>query len=364
MQRDDSNQMFQLASAYKISAHKTRIFSYLRQEPIFPVTLELDITSKCTRTCPDCPSSRSSDFHQLSLKFVSNLLAALQGETRGLLLTGGEPTISPDFPAVVRLARKYGFQDIAVVTNGSLLHRDSVIDALISSVSTLRISLYDWEEGALGEIETVLRRIADLRGKIEKAESPLQIGVSALTSKDRAGILIKLAQAVRDAGAHWIYFHPRCTGWDAGCPAQVDQEGVYREIGEYQERLSPAEAFRVFVSQSRYTDTALEFDGYHAAHFLLVIGADGLNYLAPEVKYQPRHVLADVANDWGDDFLWRKSRMENIQTVKSGTYPALRSRHRGVLYNDFIERIRSRSLSPAEESILRSPENIRFPHIL
>lgn len=356
--------MFELASSYKISAHATKILSYLREEPIFPVTLELDITSKCTRKCPDCPSSRSSDFHHLSVRFISNLMASLEGETRGLLLTGGEPTISPDFAKVVKLARKYNFQDIAVVTNGSLLHLNSVVDALVSHVSTIRISLYDWEEGIEGEVETILKRITDLRAKIDQGKSPLKIGVSALTGKNRGKYLIKLSEAVRNSGAHWIYFHPRCIGWDSGSPEQINQEGVFNKIISYQDRLSSSDEFCTFICQDRYKDTSLEFNGYHAANFLLVIGADGLNYLAPEVKYQPQHVLTDVANDWKNNFLWSKRRIKKIQMVRSSSYPALKSRHRGVLYNDFIEKIRTNRLSRAEESLLQSPRKFRFPHIL
>ena len=291
-------------------------------------------------------------------------MASLQGQTKGLLLTGGEPTSSPLFADVVRMARKHGFLEIAVVTNGTLLHKNSVVDALVTYASTIRISLYDWDADSFSGINPVLDRIESLRKKIDREGSQLQIGVSALTSKEKKGILFELADSIRSAGAHWIYFHPTCTGWNFGRLAQVNQEGVLEEIENYQKSLPPADGFEAFVSRDRYLQTQLEFDTYHAAHFLLVIGADGLNYLGPEVKYQPQHVLSDVAGNWRGDFLWQRERLKRIRAVKSNSYPGLKSRHRGVFYNDFIERMLCGRLSSEERSILRSPQEFRFPHIL
>jgi hypothetical protein len=108
----------------------------------------------------------------------------------------------------------------------------------------------------------------------------------------------------------------------------------------------------------------LKFNGYHAAHFLLVIGADGKNYLGPEVKYQPHHVIADLGVRWRDDFLWEEQRLVRANFVNSRTYPAIQSRHRGVLYNHFIEQLK-RDEEPALTKLERaSVRGFLFPHIL
>ena len=354
----------EIASPFKVAFHKEKLTSYLRGESIFPATLELDITSKCTRMCADCPSSRSKNYHYLHLKFISNLMACLEGETKGLILTGGEPTSSPQFSNVLSLARERGFLEIAVVTNGSFLHEERVADSLVSHASAVRISLYDWGIDSCGGIKPILERIEALRSKIDRGKSPLQIGVSLLTLKEKTGCFFELAESVRSAGAHWIYFHPACIGWDLGRPTQVNQDGVLEKIEAYQKTLSTSDGFHAFVCRRRYLDTELEFNRYHAAHFLLVIGADGLNYLGPEVKYQPQYVLSDVASSWDSDFLWKRVRLERINSIKSNLYPALKSRHRGVLYNDLIERM-LRIRSPLEERfLLQKPEDFKFPHIL
>jgi hypothetical protein len=89
-----------------------------------------------------------------------------------------------------------------------------------------------------------------------------------------------------------------------------------------------------------------------------------MNYLGAEVKYQPKHIIADVAGDWKDNFLWDGTRLERMRGADSSTYPAIGSRHRGVLYNDFIERLmRSKEEAPGELSAVNR-DDVLFPHIL
>jgi cyclic pyranopterin phosphate synthase len=354
--------MPQIASPYKITDHRQKLEAYLRGEQILPATLELDISTACNRKCPKCPSTTRPRFSELSPGFIERLFARLQGETRGLLLSGGEPTLAPTFPEVLRLARKYGFADIAIVTNGSLLDKERVARALCSYASTIRVSVYDWTKERRRDLQATLRSMETLRSRIEREDSELQIGVSVLTTNENADSLHSIAREVASAGAHWVYFHPLCVRWDTGAPERVNQSGVLERIKECQREQS--DKFQIFTFADRYTDRKIEFSGYHAAHFLLVIGADGINYLGAEVKYHPRYIIADPINNWHDDFLWRGERLKRIEAISSQTYPAVNSRHRGVLYNQVIQDlINHRVRSCADLSTTRRETHL-FPHIL
>ena len=350
-----------VAAPEKIAYHRERLESYLRGEPVFPVTLELDITSQCTRACRDCPSSRSEFQHNLPFSFVENLLNSLEGRTRGLLMTGGEATMSPLFANTLALARKRGFEDIAVVTNGSLLQKPEVAEALLEHASTIRLSMYDWDHEGCRGIEPTLKRIEGLRELIDREKSPLKIGISALTADKLKGRFAEIADAVRNAGAHWIYYHPMCTGWNDGHLKPFDQSGVLDTIKDYRARMT--NGFEVFVCPSRYEQNDIEFNGYHAAHFLLVIGADGKNYLGAEVKYQDRFVMADVMGQWRSDFLHQPERLSRIAAVNSRTYSALKSRHRGVLYNDYVEKLKDET-SGSGRCERQNGVQFLFPNIL
>lgn len=350
----------EVASGYKIAAHRERLLAYLRGEAIFPVSLELDLTSRCSRTCRDCPSTRAREHWELTETFVKGLFAALGGNVPGLLLTGGEPTISPLFAGTLALAREQGFRDIAIVTNGSHLDRDSVRSALLAHASTIRVSLYDWEEAVFAGAELIFQRLEALRGMIDSTRSPLRIGVSALTSNKRLGRLRRLVETAVASGVHWVYFHPRCRHWNEGRPQPEDQEGVLEEIARLREEYSGR--IEIDVSIQRYQDSPLRFSGYHAAHFLMVVGADRKNYLGAEVKYHPDFVTADLGDGFADGFLWDSARLARIASHNHGNYRALGSRHRGVLYNDFIERLLEHE--PGAERILAAPPVFQYPHIL
>ncbi len=354
--------MSDIASTSKILYHKEKLESYLNNQSIFPATLELDLTSVCNRKCPSCASTTDLPTYNLNTLSIARLFDCLEGQTQGLLLTGGEPTMASNFSEVLGMARKYGFVDVVVVTNGTFISEGKVADALLTNASAVRVSLYDWSAKSCEELDPTLKRIEALRSWIEREGSQLQIGVSALTSKENADVLGEVARKARSAGAHWIYFHPLCARWDTGSPLRVDQAGVLKRIEECQ-AFQPHD-FGVFVFRDRYEENRIAFDGYHAAHFLLVIGADGMNYLGAEVKYQRQQIIADITDHWSPDFLWQSQRLQQIRTVTSQAYPAIGSRHRGVLYNHLIERLLSVSQKTSDDSSLHSDSTLLFPHIL
>jgi MoaA/NifB/PqqE/SkfB family radical SAM enzyme len=354
--------MPEIASAYKVAYHRQKLEAYLRNEQILPATVELDISSQCNRRCPFCPSTTSKYASMLDLGFIKRLFARLEGETKGLLLSGGEPTLSPIFPEVLRLAREYGFVDIAIVTNGGLLDKEEVAAALCAYASTVRVSIYDWTKEPRADLQATLRQIETLRSRVDREGSNLQIGVSALTSRENADTVPSITREASSAGAHWIYFHPMCIRWDVGAPERVDQSRVLEKIRECEEAQS--DKFQIFTFPDRYVERKIDFSGYHAAHFLLVIAADGINYLGAEVKYHPQFAIADLTKNWTDDFLWQEERLERIKSVNSRTYSALSSRHRGILYNHVIQDLINRGARSLDGISAIPTESYAFPHIL
>ena len=356
---EESAQMHELASASKLAWHRDKLLAYLRGEPIFPATIELDLTTECGRGCPICPSTTSPRSSHLHMHFVKRLFGWAEGHTQGLILSGGEPTLACTFHETLSLARVHGFTDVVVVTNGSRLEDRTVQAALLADASAVRVSLYDWTAQSLDGLAPTWKRIEDLRSLVEREGSSLQIGVSALTHHDNATVLGDVAQQASHAGAHWIYFHPMCVRWDVGAPERVDQSGVLAKIKECQKEQS--DAFRVFTFPDRYFERKIEFSGYHAAHFLLVIGADGMNYLGAEVKYHPQYIIADLTNNWRDDFLWNAERLNKIKSVDSRTYPAIASRHRGIMYSQIIQKLMDKGIRSLERP---AADTYLFPHIL
>ena len=268
----------QMYANHKMCLDHAKIEAYLAGKNIYPRTIEIDLINRCSRACPACPSAGSTmPPAVLTDRFVDRLLGILEGETHGVILSGGEPTISPYFAEIMRIARQRQFQEVAVITNGSELERPEIQAALLEYGTSVRVSLYDWYDG--DEPKTYffkqLERIAGLRRRVEETGSRLEIGVSLLTSRRRLPALLRAVGPAGGSGAHWVYFHPLCQNWLDGVPVQEDQAGVLPVLLSLRENAPPG--VNVYVPEQRYTSYPLVFTSFHAAHFLMQIGANGVN---------------------------------------------------------------------------------------
>lgn len=340
----------------KVAADREKVDAYLRGERIFPTTVELDLTQTCSRSCPGCPYSVARrPGHTLKLPFLERLFTVLGPHTPGIVFSGGEPTIVPHFPETTALARKSGFRQIAVISNGANIHQPRVQDALLENVTSIRVSMYDWQEGESEHFITTLRKIEGLRNRIEKEGSRLEIGASILTRTGLNHRYEAVGLRALAAGIDWLYFHPYCIDWEERRPKQADQAGVLEAI-EGLRATAPGDA-NIQVPVERYSLEPLFFEKLHGSHFLIQVGADGVNYAGPECKYEPEAALLDLNYHLEEDFLWHPQRLERIAGMNSDNYRFGGTKHRPVIFSAHIEKLKrqrdgracgAESASPAE----------------
>ncbi len=346
----------------KVAGEKQKIEAYLKGEQIFPTTVEMDLTQRCTRACPGCPyASKRTQGLTLELPFLDRLFSILGVDTPGLVLSGGESTIVPHFPETTALARKKGFKEIAVISNGGHTHKTTVQDALLEDVTSIRISLYDWQENESKYFIETLEKIERLRNRIEKEGSSLEIGASMLTRKELNHRYESVGLQALNAGVHWLYFHPYCINWETGYPIQADQTGVLDAI-ENLKRIAPPDA-NIQVPVDRYSKKPLYFEKLHGAHFLIQIGADGINYAGPECKYDKNAELLNLNEYLEDDFLWHPQRLKRLDELNSDNYDFIGTKHRPPMFSDYIQKlIQSRNDKEARQS--EPVPSFSYPSIL
>lgn len=87
-----------------------------------PSLAVIDITNRCNFRCPVCfAAAQEGDHYLLDLPTVRKMLQALLDRPvpcRTVQFSGGEPTIHPEFPAILRMTREMGFTHLQVATNG------------------------------------------------------------------------------------------------------------------------------------------------------------------------------------------------------------------------------------------------------
>jgi MoaA/NifB/PqqE/SkfB family radical SAM enzyme len=358
------NKQSKIFAPSKVTADRQRIEAYLKGEQIYPTTIEMDLTQLCTRSCPGCPYSVSRrPGLTLQLPFLDRLFSILGPHTPGIVLSGGEATLVPHFPETVALAKQKGFKQIAVISNGGNIHQTNVQDALLENVTAIRVSMYDWQEGESEYFITSLKKIEGLRNRIEKEGSKLEIGASMLTRSEWNHRYESVGRQALNAGIDWLYFHPYCIDWDKQYPIQADQAGVLEAISNLK-KAAPKDA-NIQVPFERYDERSLYFEKLHGSHFLIQVGADGINYAGPECKYEEETALLNLNDYMEDDFLWHPQRVEKLNGLNSDNYRFIGTKHRPVIFSDHIQKIiQSADNEKEKESLEESSDHFSYPNII
>ena len=358
------NKQSKIFAPSKVTTDHQKIEAYLKGEQIYPTTIEMDLTQLCTRACSGCPYSVSRrPGLTLQMPFLDRLFSILGPHTPGIVLSGGEATLVPHFPETVALAKQKGFKQIAVISNGGNIHKTKVIDALLENVTAIRVSMYDWQENESEYFITSLKKIEGLRNRIEKEGSKLEIGASILTRSEWNHRYESVGRQALNAGIDWLYFHPYCIDWDKKYPIQADQTGVLEAISHL-ENVAPKDA-NIQVPFERYNEKPLYFEKLHGSHFLIQVGADGINYAGPECKYEKEAELLNLHEYMEDDFLWHPQRLKILNELNSDNYRFIGTKHRPVIFSDHIQKvIQSANNEKEKDSLEESSDHFSYPNII
>ncbi len=120
---------FDIQSGGAIS--KGELIKYLSQDEPLPLFVSWDITDECNFDCQFCYIKRRGGRPEFirfaeSKPYISELI------NRGLLyclISGGEPTIHPDFIEIYTFLKQSGVI-VEIFTNGSMLHKPEIRDVL------------------------------------------------------------------------------------------------------------------------------------------------------------------------------------------------------------------------------------------
>jgi pyruvate-formate lyase-activating enzyme len=130
-------------------------------------------------------------------------------------LTGGEPTIRPDFLEIVRLARHLGYRRVAVTTNGFKLgdYRffQQAIDAGLTSIGVSvhgpTKEIHDGLTNHHGSFERALQTVENAV-KAQKSNTPIRLNTFTLVNKRNARHLVEMAHLFYRLGVRLMVFQP------------------------------------------------------------------------------------------------------------------------------------------------------------
>jgi MoaA/NifB/PqqE/SkfB family radical SAM enzyme len=115
----------------------------------------LHVLTRCNLRCRHCYINPEQHGRQrLSVERIERWLTVFAARCPGanLVLLGGEPTLHPDLPRVVRCARHLGFASITIDTNGYLFHD------ILEKVTPAEVDVFSFSlDGATAETNDRIR---------------------------------------------------------------------------------------------------------------------------------------------------------------------------------------------------------------
>lgn len=156
-----------------------RFCRYLTRGGLFNVNLE--VTKRCNARCDFCSYWRESPPEELP-DYV-DVLRRLQ--PLSLSLTGGEPLLRQDLPAVIAsLRRNTAFVHLSLITNGALLTVDRGLELWEAGLDELTISLdyLDERHDQGRKIPGLTRHVLEVAPKLRKAG--VNLGFNTVLKRD------------------------------------------------------------------------------------------------------------------------------------------------------------------------------------
>ncbi|HNW44501.1 MAG TPA: radical SAM protein [Elusimicrobiales bacterium] len=94
--------------------------------------IDIKVTFRCNNKCDFCAQGHKRDLHpdRTKAKVYEDLTAAYKRGTRGVVFTGGEPTMHPSIVDFVAMAKKLGYLNIQLQTNGRTFAYKSLLEKL------------------------------------------------------------------------------------------------------------------------------------------------------------------------------------------------------------------------------------------
>ncbi len=175
-----------------------------------PAAYYLELTPACPNHCPGCGNVYAAERSALSAPLGGAgwraLITRLAGHAHQFKLTGGEPTLHPDFAAIVRTVDDLGIP-FALFTTGRWRDPDATLDLLrrTPTCEGLLISLHGPDAATHDAFSGASGAFADAVAAIRRAaDAGLPVAVSCVLHRRNLGQIEATLALAQRLGAHHV----------------------------------------------------------------------------------------------------------------------------------------------------------------
>ncbi|MDB2685727.1 radical SAM protein [Mariniblastus sp.] len=314
----------------------------------------IEITQSCNLTCPTCyagssPQNKSFMSVEQFTTMVDGLLEKGKGDADLIQLSGGEPTIHPDFFEILEIALDKGIKQVYINTNAIKLSRREFAERVASYGS--RVSVYLQFDGFREKTYGLLRGREDLlETKIRAADLCEELGINTVPTMtltreindDEVGELIRWASS-RPNSIRKIMIQPAMYSGRYDNPRLI-------------ERMTVADVVNDICDQTDGLFNAEDFTPIPCSDpncFSLGVAIRTSNGLMPISRYLPRY------RDWA-----APANQQMIAAVadtfdSAGTFADLMSK---VVASDALQELDDSALDALLDMIQELPEGATDSH--
>lgn len=175
--------------------------------PATPTTYTLELTSRCNSACVGCGNVFKRTLGDMAFERWRYLLAKLKPHIVSLRVTGGEPTLHPQFPALIRLIDGLGVP-VVLFSNGLWPAPKKTLRLLLdcANLDGVLISLHGRDAAthqAFAGVNSFDRVTATIRGA---AQAGLAINTNTVLTRYNYQDIPAIATLSRDLGARFAAF--------------------------------------------------------------------------------------------------------------------------------------------------------------
>lgn len=313
----------------KILNHLDRVLEWKDSNFTTPITIEFDMTNSCNNFCPWCfgyngLNRRDKETwvnenvnQRWDLGEAKDLLEQLKDYgIRGIMFTGGgEPLVNDSTIPAIEYAFSLGL-DVALITNGNKLNKDSV-KSILESCVWCRISLdaTDQEEylkeHGVKCWDRVLNNIRTLVSTKKELKSKCTIGIGYLTKSFNDKIL-EFSKLGKELGVDYSQFRPLLTDYGINNKYTV-------ELIQTASRIYSTSNYKVVCSEQKYNriinrDIYKSYNLCHGRYFATTISADHRVYVCCHMRGIEKYCLGDLRSQSFKE-IWESETNRNMDSI-------------------------------------------------
>jgi radical SAM protein with 4Fe4S-binding SPASM domain len=203
---------------HKLIYHPKRVSDWLDEKQVYPIYVEVSLTSACNHRCLFCAPKFFLDYKPVFMDtptIEATITNMAKCGVKAIMFGGeGEPLLHNDFIRIVKHAKSCGM-DIALTTNG-VLFKDRVFQQILPILSWIKFSVDAGEVNTYAkfhgtkqmDFKAVLDNISRASHNKRLKEHNCTIGVQAIAFKENIESLSHLAKLLKYAKPDYFVVKP------------------------------------------------------------------------------------------------------------------------------------------------------------